>query len=85
MSHKKNKKPRLLWAEQAHLDQAENSWQHFEDSGWIAPFKHEASNGVAIFIKAGSKDYALSSSTEEKLKLSPLQLKKKYRCKLGFF
>lgn len=79
MSLRKIKKPKLLWGEQAHLDDSEKSFQHFEESSWIAPFKLESASGVGIFVKAGNKEYALSASTEEKLKISPLQLKKKYR------
>jgi hypothetical protein len=44
MPLRKIKKPKLLWVEQAHLDNMETSFQLFEESSWIAPFKLESAN-----------------------------------------
>jgi hypothetical protein len=70
MPLRKIKKPKLLWVEQAHLDNMETSFQLFEESSWIAPFKLESANRVSVFVKAGNKQYALLASTKEKSALS---------------
>jgi hypothetical protein len=74
---KKNRKSVLVWGASTNDDW---STQCFEESTWISSYRYRSGNEVEVFVKSGSKEYALPAQTDDhKLKLSPLQLKKKYR------
>ena len=79
------KRPRrsvLLWEDEDDPDESASATtsDFIEESSWISPYKHCSPNEVEVYFKAGSKDYALAGKGEDnKLKISPIQLKKKYR------
>jgi hypothetical protein len=85
MSHqeKKKRKTLILWDDN---DSDVDDSTFVEESTYIAPYRHQAANEVEIYFKAGTKEYALAGRSEDnKLKISPVQLKKKYRFIILFF
>jgi hypothetical protein len=75
--NKKFRKTVLLWGE---TDQDDDDTVIMEESTYISPYVHKAANDVEVYFKAGTKEYALAGKNEDsKLKISPVQLKKKYR------